>query len=191
MGHFWILFHADSTRWGGHLFRRFCSMFSESSLCLLGQHGSCSSAQLSVELSENIVQNLSEQMAAPPGIALRVIDAGIPFNWTFEQFLGNFLEDFFNPLNCHPEQERREFLRDGLPRPRQRPRQEEEARLQGPRPEFRQGAGCHGPAGVRRGVLQVPRVPDADPERPLLDGGGDAVIGGNLLDNLLNLIYLT
>ena len=33
------------TGWGGHLFRRFCNMFSESSLCLLGQHGSCSTAQ--------------------------------------------------------------------------------------------------------------------------------------------------
>ena len=33
-------------------------MFSRSSLCFLGQHGTCSSAQLSVELSENMLQNL-------------------------------------------------------------------------------------------------------------------------------------
>ena len=33
------------TGWGGHLFRRFRNMFSESSPCLLGQHGSCSTAQ--------------------------------------------------------------------------------------------------------------------------------------------------
>ena len=47
-----------STGWGGHLFRRFCNMFSRSSPCLLGQHGSCSIAQWSVELSENMLQNL-------------------------------------------------------------------------------------------------------------------------------------
>ena len=33
-------------------------MFSRSSPCLLGQHGSCSSAQLPVELTENMLQNL-------------------------------------------------------------------------------------------------------------------------------------
>ena len=33
-------------------------MFSGSSPCLLGQHCSCSSAQLPVELSENMLQNL-------------------------------------------------------------------------------------------------------------------------------------
>ena len=33
-------------------------MFSGSSPCLLGQHGSCSSAQLPVEFSENMLQNL-------------------------------------------------------------------------------------------------------------------------------------
>ena len=33
-------------------------MFSRSSLCLLGQHGSCSSAQMPVELSGNMLQNL-------------------------------------------------------------------------------------------------------------------------------------
>ena len=35
--------------WGGRLRKWFCKMFSESSPCLLGQHGSCSSAQLPVE----------------------------------------------------------------------------------------------------------------------------------------------
>ena len=34
-----------TTGWGGHLFRRFCCTISESSICLLGQHGSCSTAQ--------------------------------------------------------------------------------------------------------------------------------------------------
>ena len=38
--------------------KRFSNMFSGSSPCLLGQHGSCSSAQLPVELSENMLQNL-------------------------------------------------------------------------------------------------------------------------------------
>ena len=38
------------TVWGGRLCKRFCNMFSGSSSCLLGQHGSCSSAQLPVEL---------------------------------------------------------------------------------------------------------------------------------------------
>ena len=42
-----------TTGWGGHLFRRFCNMFSKSSPCLLGQHGSCSLAQRPVELYEN------------------------------------------------------------------------------------------------------------------------------------------
>ena len=34
------------------------NIFSWSSSCLLGQHGSCSSSQLPVELSENMLQNL-------------------------------------------------------------------------------------------------------------------------------------
>ena len=55
------------TGWGGHLFRRFCSMFYESSPCLLGQHGSCSTAQHPGKLSEKSKLNLSEQVAAPPG----------------------------------------------------------------------------------------------------------------------------
>ena len=39
-------------------------MFSESSPCLLGEHGSCSTAQRPVELSENILQNLFHNL--PP-----------------------------------------------------------------------------------------------------------------------------
>ena len=39
-------------------------MFSESSPCLLGQHGSSSTAQWPVELSENILQNLRNKL--PP-----------------------------------------------------------------------------------------------------------------------------
>ena len=45
-----------TTGWGGHMFRRFCNMFSKSSPCLLGQHGSI--AQRPVKLSENSLQNL-------------------------------------------------------------------------------------------------------------------------------------
>ena len=37
-------------------------MISESSPCLLGQHGSCSTAQRPVELSENILQNLFNKL---------------------------------------------------------------------------------------------------------------------------------
>ena len=33
------------TGWGGHLFWRFCNLFSKSSPCFLGQHGSCSIAR--------------------------------------------------------------------------------------------------------------------------------------------------
>ena len=36
------------------MFRRFCNMFSESSSCLLGQHGSCSTAQQLGELSKTV-----------------------------------------------------------------------------------------------------------------------------------------
>ena len=50
------------TVWGGNLFRRFCNTFSESSLCLLGQHGSCSTAERPVELSINISQNLQNKL---------------------------------------------------------------------------------------------------------------------------------
>ena len=39
-------------------------MFSESSPCLVGQHGSCSTAQQPVELLENISQNLCNKL--PP-----------------------------------------------------------------------------------------------------------------------------
>ena len=38
-------FLESSTGWGGHLFIRFRNMFSESSPCLLGQHGSGSTTQ--------------------------------------------------------------------------------------------------------------------------------------------------
>ena len=55
----------NSTAWGGNLFWRFCNtlyMFSESSPCLLGQHGSCSTAKRPGELSENILQNLRNKL---------------------------------------------------------------------------------------------------------------------------------
>ena len=57
------------TWWGG-LSRRFCSKFSESSTRLQGQQCSCSTSQQPGELSENILQNHSEQVAAPPGMRL-------------------------------------------------------------------------------------------------------------------------
>jgi len=47
-----------TTGWGGRLSKRICDMFSESSLCLHGLHGSCSSAQLPVEIPENMLLNL-------------------------------------------------------------------------------------------------------------------------------------
>ena len=43
----------------GHGKGTYSKMFSESSPCLFGQHGSCSTAQRPGELSENILQNLS------------------------------------------------------------------------------------------------------------------------------------
>ena len=47
------------------LWKRFCSMFSESwSPCLLSQHGSCSTVQQPVEVSVNILQNLFHNL--PP-----------------------------------------------------------------------------------------------------------------------------
>ena len=52
------------TVWGGNLSKRFCNIFSESSHCLLGYHGSYSTAQRPVELSENILQNLFNML--PP-----------------------------------------------------------------------------------------------------------------------------
>ena len=56
---------------GGRLCKRFCSMFSGTSPCFLGQHGSCSSAQQPVELSGNILQNLfhnlTTQTVVPSG----------------------------------------------------------------------------------------------------------------------------
>ena len=50
------------TVWGIRLWKRFCKMFSESSPCLLGQHGSCITAQRPVELSENILQNFFQNL---------------------------------------------------------------------------------------------------------------------------------
>ena len=55
-----------TTVWGGRLRKRFCSMFSGSFPCLLGQHGSCSSAQLPVELSEESKQNLRNKWPPHP-----------------------------------------------------------------------------------------------------------------------------
>ena len=51
--------------WGIRLLKKFCQVFSESSSCLLWQHGSCSTAQRPVELSENILQYLFSQPDAP------------------------------------------------------------------------------------------------------------------------------
>ena len=45
---------------------RFCKMFSESFPCLLGQHGSCSTAQMPGELSKNILQNLFHDLMNNP-----------------------------------------------------------------------------------------------------------------------------
>ena len=36
--------HSSFTVWGGNLYKRFCYMFFASSPCLLGQHGSCTTA---------------------------------------------------------------------------------------------------------------------------------------------------
>ena len=46
--------------------KRCCKMFSESSFCFLGQHGSCSTGQRPLELSENILQNLSHDLMNNP-----------------------------------------------------------------------------------------------------------------------------
>ena len=46
------------------MFGRFCNTFSESSPCLLGQHGSCSTAQRPVELSEHMLQNLFHNLTS-------------------------------------------------------------------------------------------------------------------------------
>ena len=52
--------------WGGHLFQRFCNMFSQSSPCLLWQHGSCSNAHQQGKLSENSLQNLRNKWPPHP-----------------------------------------------------------------------------------------------------------------------------
>ena len=47
---------------GRQIVKKCCKMFCESSPCLLGQHSSCSTAQRHVELSENILQDLSHNL---------------------------------------------------------------------------------------------------------------------------------
>ena len=56
-------------------------MFSESSHCLLGQHGSCSTVQRHVELSENILQNLYNIEASLPGFCVsgHTLEYGVVF----------------------------------------------------------------------------------------------------------------
>ena len=51
------------TVWGGNLFQRFCKLFSTSPLACLGQHGSCNTAQQTVDLSVNMLQNLRNVLA--------------------------------------------------------------------------------------------------------------------------------
>ena len=51
-------------------------MFSESSPKLLGLHGSCSSAKLPVELSENILQNLLLNL--PPQTVFKMYPSVFP-----------------------------------------------------------------------------------------------------------------
>ena len=46
------------TVWGGRLWNKLCEMSSESYHCLLGQNGSCSTAQWPVELAEYINKTL-------------------------------------------------------------------------------------------------------------------------------------
>ena len=63
------LLNNNNTVWGGRLCKRFCNVFSGSSPCLLGQHSSCGSAKLPVELSENMLQNLLHNL--PPQAVIR------------------------------------------------------------------------------------------------------------------------
>ena len=51
-------------------------MFSGSSPCLLGQHGSCNSAQLPVELLENMLQNLFLNL--PPQTVPLMVSCTLP-----------------------------------------------------------------------------------------------------------------
>ena len=56
------------TRWGGHLFEGFVANFLKVPLACWGSSvAALCTAQQPGELSENILQNLSEQVAAPPG----------------------------------------------------------------------------------------------------------------------------
>ena len=66
----------QGTAWGGRLCTRFCNMFSGSSPCLLGQHGSCNSAQLPVELLENMLQNLFLNL--PPQTVPLMVSCALP-----------------------------------------------------------------------------------------------------------------
>ena len=53
----------EQIRWGGNLFRRFCNMFSENTLSLLGQHASCSTTAWGT-LRNHFTKPL-DQVAAP------------------------------------------------------------------------------------------------------------------------------
>ena len=61
-----VILLQDTTGSGSHLFQSFCNMFSKSSPCLLGQHGSCSMAQQPIELSEKSSQNLRNKWPPHP-----------------------------------------------------------------------------------------------------------------------------
>ena len=93
--------------WGGRLCKRFCNMFSGSSPCLLGQHGSCSSAQLPVELSENMLQNLFHNLP-PQTVCIRYIENLLywPLNDTHSQYNRKYffllIFNVFQMVDHHP-----------------------------------------------------------------------------------------
>ena len=62
----WTYWDKSCTVSGSRVVKKFCKMFSESSPCLLGQHGSCSTAQRPVELSENVLNNHFSQPDSAP-----------------------------------------------------------------------------------------------------------------------------
>ena len=67
-----------SLGWGGRYSKMFCfKLFSWSSPCLLGQDGSCSSAKLPVEPSENMLQNLLLNL--PPQTVFTYLGRPRPF----------------------------------------------------------------------------------------------------------------
>ena len=76
-----ISMYLFGTVWGGRLWKMFCNMFSESSLCLLGLHGRCSSAQLPVE---NILQNLLHNL--PPQIVDSSQSTCLGLDWLIRSF---------------------------------------------------------------------------------------------------------